>query len=131
MIGANGTMVIEYLRSRRVLRMVTRGGRTPEVVELPLPAFLEGLGLQAPDLAPTRHYLLFAGVAGAAAGGLRDLLGLYDEEDVARDAFRAVRLSPAYRRGWAELVALRPGRGTEAVCWFGRAPSAPAQRDQR
>ncbi len=121
-------MVVEYLRTRRVVRTVNRTPPVPEVVELPVRAFVDRLGAQATDLAPPRHYLLFAAGEGGASGGLRDLLGLYDGEEAAREAFRSTRLSPAYRGGWGELVALQPGRGFEPLCWFGRAPTEPARR---
>ncbi len=130
-IDPHGVMVVEYLATRRVLRMVNRTGPAPEAFELPLVAFLDRLGVKAADLSPTRHYLLFAGTDGVGGGGLRDLLGLYEGEQAARDAFRSTRLSPTYRRGWAELVVLGPGRGLEPVCWFGRARTEPGHRSPR
>ncbi len=103
----------------------------PEVVELPVTAFLDGLGMNGADHATTRHYMLFAGAGSGGHGGLSDLLGLYDDEEVAKEAFRSTRLSPAYRRGWAELVLFQPERGMEPVCWFGRARSEPVPRRVR
>jgi hypothetical protein len=91
---------------------------------MPLAEFVAGLGLKAADLMSTRQYLLF-GAAGGAAGGLRDLVGAFSVEATARDAFRSLRLSPDFRGGWAELVALQPEGRMKPVCWFGRAPSDP------
>ncbi len=129
MIGGRGSMVVEYLRTRRVVRLVNRTAPVPEVVEMPVSAFLDRLGVDLTDPVPTRHYLLFAGGEAGPSGGLRDLVGLYDSEEAAREAFRFIRLTPAYRRGWGELVALRPGRGFEPLCWFGRARSEPFPRE--
>jgi len=92
---------------------------------MPLAEFVAGLGLEAADLMSTRQYLLFGG-AGGGAGGLRDLVGAFDAEATAKDAFRSLRLSPDFRGGWAELVALQPEGRMKAVCWFGRAPSDPS-----
>lgn len=72
----------------------------------------------------SRQYLLFGG-AGAGAGGLRDLVGAFDAEATARDAFRDLRLSPDFRGGWAELVVVQPDGRMKPLCWFGRAPSDP------
>lgn len=48
-------------------------------------------------------------------------------ERAARKAFLALRLSPAYRHGWAELVAVGDGRTPMPLCWFGdRSPSTRA-----
>lgn len=123
--GPGGAVTVEYLRASRVLRFHTSADRTAGAVEMPLTEFVTGLGLEAADLMSTRQYLLF-GAAGGAAGGLRDLLGAFSAEARARDAFRSLRLSPDFRGGWAELVALQPEGRMKPVCWFGRAPSDPS-----
>ena len=126
-----GGLLVEYLRSRRVVRRVNRQHGHDDVVEMPLAAFVSGLGLEAADLVPTRHYLLFAGTGRGAAGGLRDLCGAYDSEERARAAFRELRLSKAFTGGWAELVVVRSGRRIEPVCWFGRGASDATDWDHR
>lgn len=123
--GPGGAVAIEYLRTSRVLRFHSPADRTAGAVEMPLAEFVAGLGLEAADLMSTRQYLLFGG-AGGAAGGLRDLVGAFDVEATAKDAFRSLRLSPDFRGGWAELVALQPEGRMKPVCWFGRAPSDPS-----
>ena len=123
--GPGGAVAIEYLRTSRVLRFVTPADRSGGAVEMPLAEFVAGLGLEATDLMPTRHYLLFGG-ADSGAGGLRDLVGAFDAEATAKDAFRSLRLSPDFRGGWAELVVLQPEGRMKPVCWFGRAPSDPS-----
>lgn len=136
--GPGGAVAIDYLRTSRVLRFHTPADRSAGAVEMPLSEFVAGLGLEAADLISTRQYLLFAGAAGGA-GGLRDLVGAFDVEAAAKDAFRSLRLSPDFRGGWAELVVLQPEGRMKPVCWFGRAPSdsstwsppAPAVRRRR
>ena len=123
--GPGGAVTIEYLRTSRVLRFHTPADRSAGAVEMPLAEFVAGLGLEAADLMSARQYLLFGG-AGGAAGGLRDLLGAFSVEATAKDAFRSLRLSPDFRGGWAELVALQPEGRMKPVCWFGRAPSDPS-----
>lgn len=120
--GPGGAVTIEYLRMSRVLRFVTPADRSAEAVEMPLAEFVAGLGLEAADLVSTRHYLLFGG-AGGVEGGLRDLIGAFHVEATAKDAFRSIRLSPAFKGGWAELVVLQPEGRMKPLCWFGRAPS--------
>lgn len=120
--GPGGAVAIEYLRTSRVLRFHTPADRTAGAVEMPLAEFVAGLGLEAADLMSTHQYLLFGG-AGRGAGGLRDLVGAFNVEATAKDAFRSLRLSPDFRGGWAELVAVQPEGRMKPVCWFGRAPS--------
>lgn len=123
--GPGGAVAIEYLRRSRVLRFVTPADRSAGAVEVPLAEFVAGLGLEAADLVSTRQYLLFGG-AGGGAGGLRDLVGAFNVEATAKDAFRSLRLSPDFRGGWAELVVLQAEGRMKPVCWFGRAPSDPS-----
>jgi hypothetical protein len=56
--------------------------------------------------------------------GAEEVLGPFATEGEAREAFLALRLSPAYRQGWAELVAVGEGRAPMPLCWFDdRSPS--------
>ncbi|MDQ3643765.1 MAG: hypothetical protein M3450_20425 [Actinomycetota bacterium] len=127
----SGGVLVEYLRRRRVVRLVTHQDGQDDVVEMPLAAFISGLGLEPADLLPPQHYLLFAGTGNGAAGGLRDLYGAYDSEPRARAAFRDLRLAAAFTDGWAELVVVRSGRRIEPVCWFGRGASNATEWDHR
>lgn len=124
-------IVVEYVHGRRVMRLVNQAGGRREVVEMSLDSFLSGLGLEAADLTPARHYLLFASTGSGGAGGLRDLHGAFDSEKRARDAFRNLRMASAFSGGWAELLAVQPGRRIVPVCWFGRAASDPTHWDHR
>ena len=58
-----------------------------------------------------------------------EVMGRFASEGEARKAFLALRLSPAYRDGWAELVAVGDGRTPMPLCWFGdRSPSGTPAR---
>ncbi len=118
-----GDLSVQYVRRRRILRVVHTGDARSGTVEVPLPAFLEALGIEPADLAPTRHFLLFAGLHHRPAGGLGDLCATFADEAEAREAFRRLRLSPDYRDGWAQVVEVASGGRVRALCWFGREPS--------
>ena len=107
--GPGGAVEIEYLRTSRVLRFHAPSDGTACAVEMPLAEFVAGLGLEAADLMSTRQYLLFGG-AGGGAGGLRDLVGAFNAEATAKDAFRSLRLSPDFRGGWSATSSAQPPR---------------------
>jgi hypothetical protein len=69
-----------------------------------------------------RRYQLRSGHG--APGGQLAQVSTFDSEDEARQAFLAIRLSPGYQHGWAELVdagATRGGRPAQ-LCWFAPRP---------
>ena len=83
---------------------------------------------QSPD---SSRYLLFGRPGGEVArhNGRDDLLAAFACEEEARRAFRQVRLSDAYRDGWAELLSVGTTRSPRRMCWFGdRSPNPPTQR---
>lgn len=118
-----GDLKVQYVRRRRILRVVRTGDPKNGSVEVPLPAFLDALGIEPADLAPTRHFLLFAGLHHRPAGGLGDLSATFADEAEVREAFRRLRLSADYREGWAQVVEVTSGGRARALCWFGREPS--------
>ena len=118
-----GDLSVQYVRRRRILRVVHTGDSRSGTVEVPLPAFLEALGIEPADLAPTRQFLLFAGRHQRPAGGLGDLSATFADEAEVREAFRRLRLSADYRDGWAQVVEVASGGRARALCWFGREPS--------
>jgi hypothetical protein len=118
-----GDLSVEYVRRRQMLRVVHTDERRSGTVEVPLPEFLEALGIEPADLAPARHFLLFAGPHHRPAGGLGDLVGTFADEHEARQAFQRLRLSTDYRNGWAEVVEVDSAGRTRALCWFGREPT--------
>jgi len=75
-------------------------------------------------------YLLRAGTD-VRFGVCEEILGRFVEEEDARQAFLAVRLSPAYRDGWAELLGVSDGRTPRPLCWFGARSSLIELRQER
>jgi hypothetical protein len=133
---------IEYLRSRRTIRVVAPGasasatvgdggGQPSHVVELPLGDFCERLGIEPAALVPPRQYLLFAG-DGPPAGGSGDLAGVFGDPRVAESAFLRARLAhPSAGPAWGELVALDAGGRVERTRWFGPTTSRPGGAGDR
>lgn len=122
---------LEYVKSRRVLRVQPagapgRGGRRPRRPrgerEVPLHLVFDRLGIDAAELAPAAHYLLFAAPAGRPRGGTGDLVRVFTCEETARAAFRAVRLQSG-GQGWAELAALDAAGRLRRLCWFAPDPA--------
>jgi hypothetical protein len=64
-------------------------------------------------------YLVFAGLHRDARRGTGDLVAVSASHEVAREAFRTVRLRLADRDGWAELTAVSDGGKTRRLSWFG------------
>ncbi len=88
-------------------------------------------GAHLPEAAlPRRRYLLFSG-AHDTPGGLRDLVGLFEEEATARRAFTAVRLSSEHGSVWAELGAVDSAGNLSVLCWFGHDRTTPGMRRLR
>jgi hypothetical protein len=127
-LDRHGRVGVEYVRSRRVLRMVGDG---TDRVEISVPAFLEGLGIETGDLGGPTTYLLFASSDPQPQGGMADVAGVFGVDAEAREAFRAIRLSPSYRHGWAELVAVGPGPRAHRLCWFGHPWARPTSAGPR
>jgi hypothetical protein len=119
-VDRDGLMTLEYVRSRRVLRLVGTADDQAGLRELPLPALFHELGIDPGELAPPLQFLLFAGSGGRALGGLADLVAVYQDEVPAREAFHRLRTTDGNREGWAELAALSSAGRMDAVCWFGR-----------
>jgi hypothetical protein len=76
--------------------------------------------------APPERYLLFAGMQPAPNGGLGDPLDTFTSEDVARRAFRDVRLRLSSPTSWAQLAVVDDRHGLKPMCWFG--PGAEPER---
>jgi hypothetical protein len=114
-------VALEYVKTRRVLRIRpgwAEAGR--DTSELPLHMFLDELGIDAADVAPSCQYLLFAGANGRSRGGTGDLVRVYRTEESAKAAFRALRLESG-EEGWGELTALDAAGRLRRMCWYGSA----------
>lgn len=108
-------VVIDYVRSRSTLRI--RVGNVGG--EMRLGELFSRLDVDGKELAPARRYLLF-GAAGAALGGVGDLVGVFGSEQDARRAFVDLRQEGPWRSGWAELCQIDLHGRVSIVCSFGR-----------
>ena len=72
-------------------------------------------------------YLLFAGAHQVPHGGLGDLVQTFDSGEMARSAFRGMRLKQRSAASWAQLAVV-DSKGIQPLCWFGigATPSAGA-----
>lgn len=123
---AGSELALEYVKSRRVVRLLgsCRGEQLPPV-EIPVDRLCEALGIEPRQLGSPENYLLFAGVQGGAAGGLRDLVGTFATEEDGRQAFSRLRVQHPALRGWAELAAIDGFGRVRQICWFGLGPDRP------
>lgn len=64
-------------------------------------------------------YLLFAASQRAPRGGLGDLVETFSSEEMARRAFRELRLKDCSATNWAQLAVVDGDRGIRPLCWFG------------
>lgn len=129
--GTSGTgLAIEYVRKRKVVRLL---GWTPDMpiapVEIPVDALCPGLGISPHDLGAPHHYMLFAGSHRRPAGGLRDLVGTFDNEDDAWAAFRELRVAHPSTQGWAELATIDWAGQVHQLAWFGLHPAGSGDDD--
>ena len=117
---ATSSLAVEYVRSRRVLRLLgSSRGEALAPMEIPVERLCEELAIDPRDLGAPETYLLFAGTADACRGGLRDLVGTFATEDQGRTAFARLRVQHPSLRGWAELAAIDGFGRLRQVCWFG------------
>ena len=107
-------VVMDYLKARRAMRVRVGNVRS----EIGLGDLFTRLGIDAVELAPARRHLLFA-AAGPAAGGVGDLVGVFDAELDGRQAFARLRQDRSLRSGWAELCAIDLHGRVSILCSFG------------
>jgi hypothetical protein len=120
----NGGLAIEYVRTRKVIRLLGWLYNEPiEPVEIPLAELSQRLGIDPRDIGAPTHYLLFAGSHRQPAGGLRDLVGTFDSEEKAWAAFRELRAAHPAVQGWAELAAIDGLGQVNQLAWFGLHPA--------
>ena len=118
--GAPAGLRVEFIKCRRALRFsgIADGARCGPV-EVSVPPLLEQLDVERGLRVPAR-YLLFGGRNGKPRGGVGDLIGVFESESAARDAFVELRRRHSDDEGWGELVSL-DGRGVLIpLGWFGR-----------
>ena len=118
---ATSGLAVEYVKSRRVLRLLGQlRGEELAPVEIPVDRLCETLSIEPRDLGSPENFLLFAGVQGDGGGGLRDLVGTFTTEEQGREAFARLRVQHPSFQGWAELAAIDGFGRVRQVCWFGR-----------
>jgi hypothetical protein len=85
---------------------------------------LERLDVVGATTPPCRRYLLFAGQH-PPAGGLGELVGVFEEEVAARAAFATLRLRSKSGAAWGELGAVDAPGQCAVLCWFGHGRPVP------
>jgi hypothetical protein len=117
-------LAIEYVRTRKVIRLLGwLYGDAIQPVEIPVDELCSRLGIDPRDVGRPHNYLLFAGSHRHPAGGLRDLVGTYDDEEAAWAAFRQLRQSHPSAQGWGELAAIDGMGQVNQLAWFGLHPA--------
>lgn len=120
-------LAIEYVRTRKVVRLLGwLYGEPIEPVEIPVGELWRRLGIDPQEFGAPRHYLLFAGSHRTTGGGLRDLIGTFDSEERAWDAFRELRQTHPSTQGWAELATIDGFGQVSQIAWFGLHPARGA-----
>ncbi len=133
-----GGVAIEYVRGRKVLRLLGWVGDEPiEAVEIPVDQLCDRLGIDPRDVVAPHRFLLFAGSHRRPGGGRKDLVATFDCEEKAWAAFRERRQSHPALQGWAELAAIDGQGQVNQLAWFGLHPTAdpvddaPAELDRK
>ena len=128
-------MAIEYIRARKLVRLVGWAEDAPlEPVEIPVDELCDRLGIDPSDITGPRQYLLFAGSHANPGGGLRDLVGTFESEEKAWEAFRALRQGHPSVQGWAQLAVVDGAGRINQLAWFGlhtASPTPPAGERRR
>lgn len=123
--GAGGRLRIEYVKSRLRLRFRVGDTNRREPIELTLGDFCDRLGIDRHLLLGDRCFLLFSGPLDAPRGGHHGLVGVFQCESEAREAFMALRRTQSAAADWGELVAIDERWAVRMLAWFG-APPGPA-----
>jgi hypothetical protein len=119
-------LAIEYVRTRKVVRILGWMAEAPiQPVEIPVRQLCHDLGIDPGDLGAPQHFLLFAGSHHRTAGGLRDLVGTFDDEVAAWAAFQDLRQAHPSRAGWAELAMIDARGHLTQLAWFGLHQATP------
>lgn len=119
-------LAIEYVRTRRVVRLLGWSAEASiQPVEIPVEQLCGDLGIDPSELGAPRHFLLFAGAHHRTAGGLRDLVGTFNDEVAAWAAFQGLRQAHPSREGWAELATIDARGHLTQLAWFGLHQATP------
>lgn len=119
-------LAIEYVRTRKVVRLLGWTAEAPiQPVEIPVGQLWRELGIDPRDLGAPQQFLLFAGSHHRTAGGLRDLVGTFEDEVAAWAAFQALRQAHPSSQGWAELATIDGYGRVSQLAWFGLHEASP------
>ena len=125
---SSGGLAIEYVRSRKVVRLLGwLHGESIEPVEIPVDELCGRLGIDPRELVAPHRFLLFAGSHRRPGGGRRDLVATFDSEEKAWAAFRELRQGHPALQGWAELASIDGLGQIHQLAWFGLHPAQNAQ----
>lgn len=117
---ARGGVAIEYVRARKVLRLLGWvGEEMVESLEIPVDQLCVRLGIDPRDVVAPHRFLLFAGSHRRPGGGRKDLVATFDSEEKAWAAFRERRQSHPALQGWAELASIDSDGQVRQLAWFG------------
>ncbi|MGH9279627.1 MAG: hypothetical protein ACRD12_16190 [Acidimicrobiales bacterium] len=112
---------VEYIRSRRILRLGGWHDRDKAVtpVEVPAGRFLADLGIDPVELGAAPLYVLVAGLREPPRGTLRHVVLAFPSELDARHRFRLLRSRHQHPDEWARLVTVDARCQVTPLCWFG------------
>lgn len=115
-------MRVEYVRSRQILRLSGPEVAAADSLEIPLSGLIRRLGLETPA-SPRVRYLLFGGLhTQERTGGTSNIVGVFNCESRARQAFVELRHQRTDCEGWAELAAVNGNGRVTVISWFGIEP---------
>jgi hypothetical protein len=121
---AAGGLAIEYVRTRKVVRLLGwLYGEAIPPVEIPVDELCDRLGIDPRELVAPHRFLLFAGSHRRPGGGRRDLVATFASEEKAWAAFAELRQSHPATRGWAELAVIDGSGQVNQLAWFGLHPA--------
>ncbi len=113
---------IEYVRTRRVVRLGGWHARDREIrpIEVPASRFLDELGIAPEELGAAPAYLVLASVHDRRTRTIRQLAAAFPSELQAREVFLRLRAEHQDAEEWAQVVALDARCKMVPVSWFGR-----------
>ena len=113
---------VEYVRTRRVVRLGGWHARDREIrpIEVPASRFLDELGIAPEELGAAPTYLVLASVHDRRTQTIRQLAAAFPSELQAREVFLRLREEHQDADEWAQVVTLDARCRMVPVCWFGK-----------
>lgn len=112
---------IEYIRSRRILRLGGWHDKNHDIEPMEVPAgrFLADLGIEPGELGAAPIYLLVGGLRDRPRSAIRHVVLAFPSELEGRHEFRLLRARHQQPDEWARLVTVDARCRVVALCWFG------------